>query len=140
MTKSAVAHKAGRGGGGNGSPPRKKKDKSPSLKDRRKKKNAPMVTVRAFHPCFTMEAYFFEKNDGNDAFLHSYKKYTDNKITCSYLKEAGFTDMVYRRRPGSDNEILINSDDEKPFWRAIMIRYPPGGESTPETLLLDNFF
>ena len=137
MAKSVVANKAaGRGGGnGNGSPPRKKKEKSPSMKDRRKmkQKNAPMITVRAFHSCFTMEAYFFEKNDGNDAFLHSYKKYTDNEITCSYLEAAGFTDMVYRRRTGSDNDILVNSDDKRPFWRAIMIRYPPGGESTPET-------
>ena len=59
-----------------------------------------------------------------------YKKYTDGDIQCAALEEANFTGLLYRRKVGTDNQIMV---DSKRFWRRVIVRHPIGGVSTTES-------
>ena len=115
--------------GGSGSPIKKKKNELPGRK--KKRNTAPTLTVYAFHETFALEAYIYDHNE-DDGYTRSYRQMIDGvpEFQCSELQEANFNRYYYRRRPGSNNEILVG---RKNYWRLIMIRYPPEQESTAET-------
>ena len=88
----------------------------------------PTLTVYVFSPDLGVEAYLYIKDDNNDGFLNSFKKFSEGKLEYSPLSEAGFTGYKPRRRsPGSS--VILN--DSKGFWRHVILRYVP--LSTPET-------
>ena len=47
------------------------------------------------------------------------------------LDGANFTAYMYRRQPNSNNQVMHN--DGTDFWRMLLIRYPPNGESTAQS-------
>ena len=127
------------------SPMKKKKESAPSRGAKTTVSSTfhpPVITVYAFPPPFSFEAYIYSKgnqfdNDQDDGYLKKFEICMNpnsddpNQQPCPYLDEANFVKFVYRRKPDTDNEHMVGV--KKPFWRGIMIRYPNGGESTSET-------
>ena len=102
--------------------PKTTKGKKPSGKDAKKKgKTVPELHVVAFRKEFTMEAYMFCMNDGNDHY-NGFRKYANGESTYVRLDELGFGDVKYRRYPGTRSQIYTN-DGNNNFWRVIFMRY-----------------
>ena len=114
----------------------------PTRQDVKKKTTSapPTLTVRTFKPPFTFEAYIFAKgnqynSDADDGYMKGFIDYVDtntpNEHVSEQLDQGNFTSFVYRRIPDTPNEHMVGI--KNPYWRGIIIRYPPESESTPET-------
>lgn len=113
------------------SPPRKAGREVPKKKAKNKiGKNTPTISCYNFTTEFGFEAYTYTINDETDGFVTAFKKYMDGDKESAELDEANFTSFKVRRVPGDGNEILKSPDG---FWRRVMVRHPPTGESNAET-------
>lgn len=112
--------------------PRRNKGKPASLKDKLNKKPGTntTLTIYAMDPSLNTELVLYSKGNDDDGFLAKYKKYTDGDIQCAALEEANFTGLLYRRKVGTDNQIMV---DSKRYWRRVIVRHPIGGVSTTES-------
>jgi hypothetical protein len=64
-------------------------------------------------------------------FINKYRQWGKGEIINEELTEANFVGLkVQRDNEKAGNEVLLDEDQYARVW---MIRYPPGGESTPET-------
>jgi len=103
------------------------------------------LEVCSFQAPLSLEACKCVGRPGNDACTNSLQKVLDGQLECDYIAEANFVEHVVQRIPGSDSQIMCNSDPKKSsFWRCVFIRCPEGGsteESRQEGLqLLEKFF
>jgi hypothetical protein len=113
--------------------PRKKGGKRPSMKEKKGNQmkagaKTPSLTCYSFGDNFSFEAYLFCKDDNNDSFTNGYKRFVDGVVQCDDLTEANFVAYKHRRKPNTNNDILLDSNN---YWRKIFLRYVPGGRSTP---------
>ena len=88
------------------------------------------MTVRAFHSIFQMEAYIFEKGDGEDGFLNHIRQFCADDLESEVLTELGINNLVPRRMPNTNN---VAMNGTRGYWRQIIIRYLDGEPSTPQT-------
>lgn len=106
------------------------------IKNKNKPKAVPTVTCYTPHSILEKEIYTFTMApaDGTesvaDGFTHSYKRYWQGELEVDALTEANFGPFKFRRRPNSNNEIML---DPKEYWRCVFLRTPLEGVSTPET-------
>ena len=134
--KTSKAHAAS-------SPGRRIKTKTPV---RRKKGGNPQLKVIAFSEEFTFEAYFYEKNNGDEGYVYNLKEYMRGNLAHS-SEDAdilNLVDMVNQRLPNTNNVRATTSSSDT-YPRTLFIRYPPGNESTAATRqeglhALKNFF
>lgn len=100
---------------------------------RKKKAKIPTLTVRAFKDPIPIEAYIYSKDENHDGFLHPIRNHLRNEgHTLQVLTDLGIANMVPRRVPGTDNEIMENGAQR--YWRLIIIRgFDGNGMSTAET-------
>jgi len=117
------------------SPSRKTKP-SPPTKKTKQARNQLVLTVLAFMFPFAFEVYILSKGT-NDGYLNgllcwlsgSNPDGTDVPPSAE-LDEANVHSCPYRRVPNTAN-VPLEGDNR--FWRRIIVRYPPEGESTPAT-------
>lgn len=136
--KSKSAKAAEKGKGSSPSPRRKIKKEAPT---QMKKGNTPTLYVIAFPPPLTVEAYYFEKPNGDEAYTFGFKDYhrshDDDRPISMHLVDANFIGSCDRRVPDTNNEPMrISADNE--YARIMMLRYAKGAngetmESTPES-------
>ena len=130
------------------SPARKKKI-VPTPKKIKTIGSAPTLTATRFSHPFTCEMFIFSFKPGNDAYLNGIQvalagTRSDGTVVppCPVLVEGNFHSVPARRLPNTANEHALNGNG---FWRYCILRYPPQGDSTPETrqeglALLSTFF
>ena len=114
------------------SPGKKVKVKSPT----RKVKGNLKIIVRAPPSPFTFESYTVEKPSGEEGYVWNVKKYVrehgEDDEASEELDAAKVVDCVTLRIPNTNNELLKVTHGST-YSRTAFIRYPGGGESTPET-------
>ena len=112
------------------SPVKKKKSSTPT---KMKSKGAPTLYAVGFAGGISIEAYFFEKPNGDESFTYGYKKYfRDGDESSDDLKDGNFVGYTDRRKANTDNEKMPVSANSE-YSRTLMTRYAPSNESTPET-------
>lgn len=114
--------------------PGKAKLEAPSNKGESKARY--IIRCLTFEETFPFEAYIFEKvGDNKDGFLNGMLKHVEGTTKIDYLTSYNFKDLVPRRVPNSNNDIM---KDKKGFWRKIILRFPQNEDemlvpSTPQT-------
>jgi hypothetical protein len=115
--------------------PTRKAGKIPTRKDNVKSAgpHAPTLVCYGFAADLPIEAYLYCKDDQNDGYLNGYKKNCDGvpENDSDELTAANFTSYKTRRMPRSPNEVMTNGTNT--FWRIVMLRYVPEGNSTRDT-------
>jgi hypothetical protein len=117
--------------------PLAKKKTSVTPKKAKKLAGAPTLTVTAFSNPFRCEAYVYSSKSGSDGYLYEVQCAlagirSDGTVVPPdpVLVEGNFHSTVYRRLPNTKNEHALNGNG---FWRQMVLRYPPEGESTSKT-------
>lgn len=120
----------------NSSPPRKIKS-SPTPKKIKKIGSDLTLTVTKFSYPLTCEMYIYSSKTVNDGYLNGIQVAlagvrSDGTVVdpVPILVEGNFHSCPYRRIPNTANEHALSGNG---FWRMVILRYPPEGESTPET-------
>ena len=118
------------------SPPRKIKAK-PTPKKSKKIGGEPTLTVTCFMNPLSVELFSYSRIPGSDGYLHGLQvalagAEADGTVVppSPVLVEGNFHSVPYRRKPNTASEHALNVNG---FWRCVILRYPPGGESTHET-------
>lgn len=89
----------------------------------------PSLTCYGFSDELPIEAYLFCKDDNTDAFYHGFKQFADGELDSEYLERINFTSYKARRRPQSNNVIMMQGT----YRRYVLVRHVPAGISTPES-------
>lgn len=112
--------------------PRKKANRNiMNVQSKKSVSNIPTLTCYAFASEFPIEAYLFCKDENNDGFTNNFKKVLNGTLLYTPVTDARFADCKQRRKPGTDNELLV---DKNNFWRSVLFRYLPKNEdSTVDT-------
>lgn len=117
--------------------PSAKKKGSVTPKKVKKLGGSPTLTVTRFVSPFRCEAYIYSSKPGSDGYLNSVQvtlagtRSDGTPVPPSpVLTQGNFHSTPYRRLPNTSNEHAVNANG---FWRQMVLRYPPEGESTPET-------
>lgn len=111
----------------------KKEIPSPSKKG----SSGPSINVVGFGEPFTLELYWYEKNQRQDGFIDSLRRYInsagtrihdEDALTHSGVDGANFTEITVRRVPRSQDETMYDGE----YPRFLIVRYL-NGPSTAET-------
>ena len=104
-----------------------------STPTKEKKKGSPTLHAIGFAGGISIEAYIYNKPNGEEGFTYGYKKYfREDDDSSDDLKDGNFVGYTSRRIPNTDNEKMSVSNGSE-YTRILMTRYDPSNESTPET-------
>ena len=112
-------------------PSPKKAKKAPNMREKLKEKQVPTISVLGFIDPLSIEKYEYTLNATKDGFTNNFKLWAQGKLDVEELTAANFIGVKFQRNDEvQGNETLMSMTGYPRVW---MIRYPPEGESTPET-------
>ena len=108
-----------------------KSKKTPNMRERLLQKKGTGISVVGFDDSVGLEVYDYTVGDNKPGYIHNFRLWSKGEIDYEELTEANFIGLKAQRNNEIDgNEGLKGSDGYSRWW---MIRYPSGGQSTPET-------
>lgn len=102
-----------------GSPRRVKREGTPK-KGSERKTNTHKLKICSFHPSLLLEAIIYERDEGEDGYLHYIRMFEEDREQNDLLTQLGIVRLVPRRVPNTNNEIMKG---KKGYSRNIIIRY-----------------